>query len=191
MISPLEIQEKEFSRGLKGFKEDEVNQFLDQITLDLERLLEENRQLKAERDQMAEELKKYETTEGSIVETLETAKALMGEISVSAEKRAQVLVKNAELDAQQIQRAAREEASRLYEENAALRSKVDGFRLKYKQFLESELRRCDSLVTELFPELEMDDLKDLKDLPVAKSTKKTKTTLPRDDRKKTMVHIKK
>ncbi len=191
MISPLEIQEKEFSRGLKGFKEDEVNQFLDQITLDLERLLEENRQLKAERDQMAEELKKYETTEGSIVETLETAKALMGEIYVSAEKRAQVLVKNAELDAQQIQRAAREEASRLYEENAALRSKVDGFRLKYKQFLESELRRCDSLVTELFPELEMDDLKDLKDLPVAKSTKKTKTTLPRDDRKKTMVHIKK
>ncbi len=188
MISPLEIQEKEFSRGLKGFKEDEVNQFLDQITLDLEQLLEENRQLKAERDQMEEELKKYKTTEGSIVETLETAKALMGEISVSAEKRAQVLVKNAELDAQQIQRAAREEANRLYEENSALRSKVDGFRLKYKQLLESELQHCDSMVTDLFPELEMDDLKEL---PAAKNTKKTKTTLPRDDRKKTMVHVKK
>ena len=54
MISPLEIQEKEFSRGLKGFKEDEVNEFLDQITLDLEHLLEENRQLKAEKQQMEE-----------------------------------------------------------------------------------------------------------------------------------------
>lgn len=187
MISPLEIQEKEFSRGLKGFKEDEVNEFLDQITLDLERLLEENRQLKAERDQLSEELKKYETTEGSILETLETAKALMGDISVSAEKRAQVLLKNAELDAQRIQREAKEEADRMYEENAALRSRVAGFQLKYKQLLEAELRRCDSLATELFPELGMDDLKEL---PEAKNLKRAKAAFTREDNKKTMVHIK-
>ena len=48
MITPLEIQEKEFGRGLKGFKEEEVNEFLDQITLDLERLLAENDQLQME-----------------------------------------------------------------------------------------------------------------------------------------------
>ena len=70
MISPLEIQEKEFSRGLKGFKEDEVNEFLDQITLDLERLLEENRQLRAERDQMEEELKKYKNSESAALRAL-------------------------------------------------------------------------------------------------------------------------
>ena len=110
MISPLEIQEKEFGRGLKGFKEDEVNEFLDQLTLDLERLLEENRQLKAEKQQMEEELKKFKESETSVLETLETAKALMGDISASAEKRAQILLKNAELDAQRIQREAREEA---------------------------------------------------------------------------------
>ena len=61
MISPLEIQEKEFSRSLKGFKEDEVNEFLDRITLDLERILEENRQLRAEKEQLTEELKKYKS----------------------------------------------------------------------------------------------------------------------------------
>ena len=103
MISPLEIQEKEFSRGLKGFKEDEVNEFLDQITLDLEHLLEENRQLKAEKQQMEEDLKKYQSSEGAVLQTLETAKALMGELSASAEKRAQILLKNAELDAQRMQ----------------------------------------------------------------------------------------
>ena len=62
MISPLEIQEKEFSRSLKGFKEDEVNEFLDRITLDLERILEENRQLRAEKEQLTEELKKYKSS---------------------------------------------------------------------------------------------------------------------------------
>ena len=94
MISPLEIQEKEFSRSLKGFKEDEVNEFLDRITLDLERILEENRQLRAEKEQLTEELKKYKSSESAVLDTLETAKALMGDISASAEKRAQILLKN-------------------------------------------------------------------------------------------------
>ena len=73
MISPLEIQEKEFSRSLKGFKEDEVNEFLDRITLDLERILEENRQLRAEKEQLTEELKKYKSSESAVLDTLETA----------------------------------------------------------------------------------------------------------------------
>ena len=36
---------------------------------------------------------------GAVLETLEAAKALMGDISTSAEKRAEILLKNAELDA--------------------------------------------------------------------------------------------
>ena len=44
MIRPVDIQEKEFSRAVRGYKEDEVNAFLDEITLDLERLLNELRE---------------------------------------------------------------------------------------------------------------------------------------------------
>ena len=62
MITPLEIQEKEFGRGLKGFKEEEVNEFLDQITLDLERLLAENDQLMME-NQNAENFPLTESVE--------------------------------------------------------------------------------------------------------------------------------
>ena len=43
MIRPVDIQEKEFGRGVRGYKEDEVNQFHDEITVDLERLLNELR----------------------------------------------------------------------------------------------------------------------------------------------------
>ncbi len=39
MIRPIDIQEKEFGRAVRGYKEDDVNQFLDEITMDLERLL--------------------------------------------------------------------------------------------------------------------------------------------------------
>lgn len=39
MITPLEIQNKEFRRGIRGYKEDEVDEFLDKIILDYEKLL--------------------------------------------------------------------------------------------------------------------------------------------------------
>ena len=204
MISPLEIQEKEFSRSLKGFKEDEVNEFLDRITLDLERILEENRQLRAEKEQLTEELKKYKSSESAVLDTLETAKALMGDISASAEKRAQILLKNAEMEAQNMQREAKEAIERMNEESAALRGRVKSFRAKYRQLLEMELQHYDSMTEELFPELKSSPqaaapksaekprsglkMKDLEELPEA-GTKKTGAN-GAESRMKTMVHRK-
>lgn len=204
MISPLEIQEKEFSRSLKGFKEDEVNEFLDRITLDLERILEENRQLRAEKEQLTEELKKYKSSESAVLDTLETAKALMGDISASAEKRAQILLKNAEMEAQNMQREAKEAIERMNEESAALRGRVKSFRAKYRQLLEMELQHFDSMTEELFPELKSSPqvaapksaekprsglkMKDLEELPEA-GTKKTGAN-GAESRMKTMVHRK-
>ena len=48
MIKPIDIQEKEFTKAVRGYKEDEVNEFLDEITIDLERILDELRQTKEE-----------------------------------------------------------------------------------------------------------------------------------------------
>jgi len=186
MISPREIQEKEFSRGLKGYKEDEVNDFLNQIMFDLEKLMEENKQLQAQNQQAEEGLEKYKGAEGSVLQTLETAKGLMSDISASAEKRAEILLRNAELDAQLIQREAQEAVARLTEENAALEARVTKFRETYKQMLESELQRLDTLATELFPEFGMDDFDDLPQEERGKSG----AIAPVDSRKQTVVDLK-
>ena len=104
MIRPIDIQEKEFTRAVRGYKEDEVNEFLDEITIDMERLIDELRQTREENSRLVEELERYRSSQGTVLETLEAAKALMSDISVSAEKRADILLKNAELDAQLIQK---------------------------------------------------------------------------------------
>lgn len=160
MITPMEIQEKEFTKGFKGYREDEVNEFLDQITLDLERLLEENRNLKEEKEKLEKDLEKYQGSEGAVLQTLEAAKSLMGDISVSAEKRAEILLKNAELDAQLMQREAREAVERINEENNVLKNRYNEFRGKYRKLLETELQRFDTLTAELFPDFDIEDLVD-------------------------------
>ena len=176
MITPLEIQEKEFGRGLKGFKEEEVNEFLDQITLDLERLLADNEQLYKENQQLKEELKKFQESEHSVINTLETAKALMNDISVSAEKRAQILLKNAELEAQTMLREAKETVARMNDEHTVLSNKLATFRRKYKELLEGELRNLEGSASELVAALSMDDLSEI---PAAPKTGYTRQELGR------------
>jgi cell division initiation protein len=161
MIRPIDIQEKEFTRGVRGYKEDEVNEFLDEITVDLERLLSELRQTKEENSRLVEELERYRGTEGTVLETLETAKTLMADISSSAEKRADILLKNAELDSELMMKEAKETSDRIAEESAAMKSRFINFRNRYKSLLESELQRFESLSGEIFPELGVSDFDDL------------------------------
>lgn len=188
MITPLEIQEKEFSRGLKGFKEEEVNEFLDQITLDLERLLEDNRMLRNENAQMQHELEKFHNAEHSVIDTLETAKALMADISASAEKRAQILLKNAELEAETMIREATEAVARMNDENAQNINKLTAFRKKYRELLQSEMRNLESGVDELFAELSMEDLSDIPD--ARDNDNKATNAYPKQNLDRTMLNIK-
>ena len=161
MIRPLDIQEKEFTRAVRGYKEEEVNEFLDEITIDMERLIDELRQTREENSRLVEELERYRSSQGTVLETLEAAKALMADISVSAEKRADILLKNAELDAQLIQKEAKETADKIAEESEAMKTRFIDFRNRYKRLLQSELERFESLSGEMFPELGIDDFDDL------------------------------
>ena len=156
MITPMDIQNKAFSKGVRGYKEEEVDSFLDLITLDMEKLIDENAQLKHELTKAKNELQRYQGSEGAVLETLEAAKALMSDISASSEKRAEILLKNAELDAELITREAKESVERLKEEAASLETKVNSFRMKFRSLLETELDKLDSLTNELFGEIHGD-----------------------------------
>jgi cell division initiation protein len=154
MITPLDIQNKEFTKAVRGYKEEEVDSFLDLITLDLEKLMQDNRRLKESISVLTGEVERYRGSENALLETLEAAKALMGDISVSAEKRAEILLRNAEMDAERIQREARESVERLTEESASLRNRLDMFRGRFRSLIETELDRFNTLSAELFPDTE-------------------------------------
>jgi cell division initiation protein len=153
MITPLDIQNKEFPKAVRGYKEEEVDSFLDLLTVDLEKLLGENAALKEEVTRIDADLQRYKGSEGAVAETLEAAKSLMRDISASAEKRAEILLKNAQLDAELITRGAKDSIEKLTEESMTLRNRFVTFKLRYKNLLESELERFDTLSAELFSDL--------------------------------------
>lgn len=156
MITPADIENKEFTKVKKGYSEDEVDEFLDLIIVDMEKLIRENKQLKAELGKAHSQVDKHMSTEASVYETLESARTLMNDIAASAERRAEILVKNAELEANLITREAKESISKYTDEGNKILRRVEALREGYRQMLESELTRLDFAGNELLQEFSGD-----------------------------------
>jgi cell division initiation protein len=159
MITPAEIQHKSFTKGVRGYKEDEVDNFLDLVTLDMDKLIWENESLRDTIQGLTAEIERYKGSEGTIFKTLESAKALMSDISSSAEKRAEIVLKNAELDAERLRREARESVERITEEAIAMAARWDQFKLRYKNLLQNELDRFENLSADLMIDDEVERMR--------------------------------
>ena len=183
MITPADIEYKEFTKAVRGYKEEEVDEFLDLIIVDMENLIRENKKLKA------------------VYETLESAKSLMNDIAASAERRAEVLLKNAELEASLITREAKESISRLTDEGNRLRTQVEELRNRYRRLLQSEMDRIDDSTNDILAEFEKEFIGQPKveEPPAVKapfdSRPDDRGSIPRNDAKqdlsKTIVNIRK
>ena len=158
MITPADIEYKEFTRAVRGYKEEEVDAFLDLIIVDMEKLIKENKKLKEELEKAKGQVDKHINTETSVYETLEAAKSLMNDIGASAERRAEILLKNAELEASLITKEARESVAKLTEEGSRLKGRVDTLRNRYKRMLEDELERMNYGSGNLLEEFEKEFL---------------------------------
>lgn len=124
MITLSDIETKEFSRGMRGYKEEEVDEFLNVLIVEFDSLMRENKALREENERIKAEIEGSKASEEQVYTTLETARKLMTEISTSAEKRAELLLKNAQLDAEIIIREAKESSERFASESASIKAKI-------------------------------------------------------------------
>ena len=191
MITPADIEYKEFTKVVRGYKEEEVDAFLDLIIVDMEKLMRENRKLKEDLEKARGQADKHINTETSVYETLEAAKSLMNDIAASAERRAEVLLKNAELEASLITKEARESISRLNEEGNNLRIKVETLRSRYKRMLEDELERMNFGSGDILADFEKEFLPSFSDGDtIALKEEETKKQTGKVDLSKTLVNLK-
>lgn len=154
MITPQEIEDKEFNKALRGYNAEEVDEFLDQIILDLQEIITENDRLKAENADLLRKVEEYKESQKSVMNTLDSAKKLMKDISESAEKRADIIIKNAKLDAAMIVKDANDSVSRYSGMGDELKNRVMYFRSRYKQMLLDELADLDDKGGDLLSDLE-------------------------------------
>ena len=144
MIMPIDIDKKEFSRDKKGYNSREVDEFLDIIVADYEKVLNDNRTMAHKIKALEKQLEEAQKDDNAMVETLETAKKLMADISASAERRAELMMRDAELEAENMLLDAKVNVRKLTDEHAILSAKVRRLKDNFRKMLESELERIDN-----------------------------------------------
>ena len=175
MITPNDIDNVQFTKG-RGYKDEEVDDFLEQLSSDLKALIDENNSLKANLEQLQskyeETVSKYANIEAGLYNTLESAKSLMADIAQSAEKRADVIIGNAEIDAENILKKAQSDAAalisdtetkvnKLKSEESYLQTKVANIKSLLATVLSNELKSVENMDTEVFGVKLNKDLSDI------------------------------
>ena len=104
MLRPIDIQNKEFEKKLKGYNCDEVDDFLDVVIQDYELLCKENQTLKDKIGLLTETVERYKQMENTMQKSIDIAKQAAEDAKRNAETEANAIISKAKLDASYLAR---------------------------------------------------------------------------------------
>lgn len=152
MITPLEIQNKEFKKGIRGYKEDEVDEFLDQIMIDYEKLYKENIELKEKIEAANHQMNKYKDIEETLKNTLIVAQNAADDVKANANHKSELILQEAEVKAREIITKAHKEVEEIRDEFESTKKQMQIFKTRFRTLLQSQLdsfgESCDELAEE-------------------------------------------
>ncbi|MFD2116207.1 DivIVA domain-containing protein [Paenibacillus yanchengensis] len=138
-LTPLDIHNKEFSRRLRGYDEDEVNEFLDQVIKDYETIIRENKELHNEMLSLQEKLNHFANIEDTLSKTIIVAQEAADEVRHNAKKEAQLIVKEAEKNADRIVNDSLNKARKVSLEVEELKKQASIYRARFRTLVEAQL----------------------------------------------------
>lgn len=138
-LTPMEIHNKEFSRAFRGYNEEEVDEFLDKIVVDYEKLYKENLDLKDRVAMLGDQVRHYKAIEGTLKETLITAQKAADDVTENARKKGELIIQEAENQAKEIIANAHKEVMNIYKELEERKKQLQIFKTQFRSFLETQL----------------------------------------------------
>ncbi|WP_232698404.1 DivIVA domain-containing protein [Brevibacillus daliensis] len=143
-LSPRDIHDKEFSTGFRGYNVDEVNEFLDQIIKDFEQLMKEKRELEERMALMNERLDHYKNLEENLSKSILVAQETAEEVKNNARKESQLVLKEAEKNADRIVNEALAKSRRIAIEIEELKKRASVYRMRFRTLLEAQLEMLEN-----------------------------------------------
>ncbi|GEA31846.1 DivIVA domain-containing protein [Clostridium diolis] len=144
-LTPMDINNKEFKKGLRGYNSDEVDEFLDEVVDNYEELYKENANLKEKLANLNEKVEHYSKIESTIQNTLILAQNAAEQAKNSAKKEAEFMMKNANETAQKVMDKAHNDVIQINDEYERVKQEFIKFRAKYRNFMNAQLETFDDL----------------------------------------------
>ncbi|MDR1702804.1 MAG: DivIVA domain-containing protein [Sporomusaceae bacterium] len=139
MLSPLDIHNKDFNKGFRGYDTTEVDEFFDKVIKDYETLYRENLDLKETVERLKGKLEHYQSMENTLQSTLLIAQETAEEVRLNAKKEGELSQKEAEVKAQKMLEEASVKVRKMTSEYEELQKQAQVFRTRLKTLLQAQM----------------------------------------------------
>ncbi|HWI54708.1 MAG TPA: DivIVA domain-containing protein [Desulfobacteria bacterium] len=147
-MTPLDIHNKEFRKAFRGYEEQEVDEFLDLVVREYERLYKENIDLKEALAAKDSNIGQYKDLEDTLKKTLVVAQKTADDMKDNAVREAEVIVGEARLKAEKIILEAGEKARTALLDYENIRKQSLEFKVRFRTLLRSQLELVEESVDE-------------------------------------------
>ena len=144
-LTPMDINNKEVKRVLRGYSPEEVDEFLDEVVESYEELFKEKSKLEEKLAAASEQINHYSKIETTIQNTLLLAQNAADSAKETAQREADLMLKNANEAAQKILDRANNDIVTINDEYEKTKQEYIKFRAKYKNFVKTQLETFEDL----------------------------------------------
>ena len=142
-ISPIDIQQKQFKSRPFGYEKTGVDQFLEMLAEELERLIGKNQNLQESLDRVNATLSEMREREETLKETLVTTQKITEELKSTARREVDVMMAEAEIKSERLMHNAEERRGQLIEEIQEIKRQKIDFEVSLRGLLEKHIRMID------------------------------------------------
>lgn len=142
-ISPIDIQQKQFKSRPFGYEKAAVDQFLEMLAEELERLVGKSQNLQESLDRVNATLGEMREREETLKETLVTTQKITQDLKSTARREVDVLMAEAEIKAERLMHNAEERRGQLIDEIQEIKRQKIDFEVSLRGLLEKHIRMID------------------------------------------------
>ena len=145
-ITPMDINNKDFKKGLRGYNVDEVHEFLENLAEEYEVVYKENSTLKERISFLEEKLEHHIKIEATIQNTLVLAQNAAEQAKSAAQKESELILKSANESSQRMLDRAHEDVLKINDDYEKIKQEFTKFRTKFRGFMNCQIEMFEDLV---------------------------------------------
>lgn len=138
-ITPLDIQQKRFHTGFRGYEQTEVDNFLDLVREEMEELMREVTELREFRETYDQRMSELNEREETVKSTMIMTQKLADDIRDNAKKEAELMIRDTEARSREIISSAQQEKVRLEADILELKRRKHHFLEDIKKVIQMHL----------------------------------------------------
>lgn len=190
MLKPMDIHNKEFKKAMRGYDAEEVDEFLDEIIVDFEKLQRELDVLKTQLSNYSENMNSYREKEISLNNTLVSAQRFADQLVKDAETKAASIVAEAEAEAARIIGGTEAKYNKVLADYTMLATRYNDAKETLKEYFQNQIAMLDKEEAGINTEEVASYLKQAEALEAPAEAEVTEQTLSENEETKINVKLK-